>query len=117
MKRANVVRVGLILTLALAVSTAAFADQSYFSTGNKSSLGLKHPMSRNPYFDPRPIQLPRPIGDNWGIQAAVSGPIASSPQTVDATSAFTAVRGGGSSMYTEKQSADQEIGRLIRRLD
>ena len=117
MKRANVVRVGLILALALAASTAAFADQSYFGTANKSSLGLKHVMARNPFFDARPIQLPRPIGDSWGVQAALSGPISSSPQTVDATSAITAVRGGGASMYTEKQSADQEIGRLIRRLD
>ena len=118
MTRVSWVRIGSVLAAALAVSTAAFADQSYYTPG-KPGVGLKQIYSRNVFFgnDPgTPVQMPRPVGDNASVQLAVAGPIADA-QTLDVTNALASARGGGSSMYTQKQQADQEIGRLIRRLD
>jgi len=107
------------VAVALAVSTAAFADQTYY-TPNKPGVRLKQIYNRNIFFGEdtgSPVQLPRPIGDVAGSHFAVSGPVATAPDALDVTSAIAAVRGGGSSMYTQKEQADQEIGRLIRKLD
>ena len=120
MTRASWVRIGVILAVALAVSTVAFADQTYYTPG-KPGVGLRQIYNRSTFFGNEagtPVQLPRPVGDSPTLALAVSGPIASSDaQTLDVTNAIAAVRGGGSSMYSQKQQADQEIGRLIRRLD
>ena len=119
MTRASWLRIGIVLAVALAVTTVAFADQAYYTPG-KPGVGLKQIYNRSTFFGDEPgitVQLPRPVGDTPSTQLAVSGPIASDAQTLDVTNAIAAVRGGGSSMYSQKEQADQEIGRLVRRLD
>ena len=116
--KSNWNRVGVVLVVALAVSVAAFAGPGNYNTTGGSQFGLKHVAKRSPVFgDQAPVQLPRPIGDPSQGQFTLSGPVESAPQMLDPTGAITAIRGGGSSMYTQKQQDDQEIGKLIRRLD
>lgn len=116
--RASRIRVGIVIAVALAVSVAAFAAPRGGNTTAGSGYGLKHIAKRSPYLgDQAPVQMPRPIGDPLQGQFTLSGPVESSPQILDGTSAITAIRTGGSSMYTQKEQADQEIGKLIRRLD
>ena len=118
MTRASWVKVGIVVAAVLVVSTAAFADQSY-DTPNKPGVGLKEIYNRNVFFsgvEGSPVQLPRPVGDFQGVSAAVVGPVAGTPESPAVGSAIAQARGGGS-MYSEKELADREIGRLIRRLD
>ena len=118
MARANWAKVVIVVAAALVVSTAAFADQSW-DRPSKPGVGLKQIYDRSVLWgslEGSPVQLPRPVGDFQAATAAVSGPVTATPESPEVGSAISQVRGGGS-MYSEKELADREIGRLIKRLD
>ena len=122
--RRNLITLGIALGVVLLLtSTVAVGREDYrVNTPNIPKAGLKEIYDRSEIlrFDTGPVPLPRPIGDS--IQATVatrepvSGPIAMAAQTPDVNSVLSQPRGGGS-IYSEKQLADREIRRLIRRLN
>ena len=118
MTRASWAKAVIVVAAALVVTTMAFADQSW-DRPSKPGAGLREIYDRSVIWgglEGSPVQLPRPVGDFQATQAAVSGPVTATPESPEVGSAIAQIRGGGS-MYSEKELADREIGRLIRKLD
>jgi len=114
-----------IAALVLLVGSGLVLAADRGSTPNlpRASLGEMYDRSSIlPGGDESPVRLPRPVGDSMAasVESAVPGPIASYGDTGiksgDISGAFAQPRGGGS-IYSEKERADHEIRRLIRRLD
>jgi len=123
--RKNWIALAIAALVLLVGSGLVLADDSRGSTPNlpRASLGEMYDRSSIlPGGDESPVRLPRPVGDSMAanVESAVSGPIASYADTGiksgDISGAFAQPRGGGS-IYSEKERADHEIRRLIRRLD
>jgi len=113
------IAVGVVLLLSSTVGAGADNDPRVHKP-NIPTAGLREIYDRSDIlrFDHGPVQLPRPVGTVTSItaKAAVAGPIAMAAKTPDVTSVLSQPRGGGS-IYSEKQQADREIRRLIRRLN
>jgi hypothetical protein len=120
MKRAHWTLVGIVVVAAVLVAPAVFAAQEAF-TPFRPNFSLKEMYDRNVFFggvDFGPDPMPRPAANasaTYNVDA-VSGPVAGVLESPDISGAIPSAR-GGSSMYSEKQRADQEISRLIRRLE
>ena len=111
------IAVGVVLLLTSSVG-AGRGDTILKPKLPKAELKQIYDRSEILRFDTGPVQLPRPVGsvDARGASAPISGPIAMAAKTPDVNSVLSQPRGGGS-IYSEKQLADREIRRLIRRLN
>ena len=121
--RRNLIMLGVAAGVMLLLASTAGAGQDSDPRVHMPKLppaGLKQIYDRSELlrFDSGPVQLPRPVGSVTAITSnePVSGPIAMAAKTPDINSVLSQPRGGGS-IYSEKQQADREMRRLIRRLN
>jgi hypothetical protein len=108
-----------LVLLALMVSTVSFADTRVVNKPKlpNASLGDLYDRSEIFRYDEGPVSLPRPVDPETGpTPGSAPGPIAMEFDPTGLPGAIATPRGGGS-IYTQKQQADQDIKKLIRRLD